>query len=207
MFTREIRYRCNLTGMNESRPWSFPPPSQPQVVAIAAAATELGIARQRMELLARSELARDLIGTEKNTAFLDSKDRLVIDRQGLDALLEVPQINVEDLPPTVNVRVQPARDVDDDDRKRMGWHSRLTAEERDLGVTRWWSKPRHAVIGWPFIATIGGFVVYHGRITDLTIEREQVSYTVDTTDTEAEALYKHKRIQPIGGGVVIYLGV
>jgi hypothetical protein len=193
--------------MDEEKKWSFPPASQHPVVAVAAAAAELGIARQRMELLARSELARELLGIEQDTAFLDSKGRLVIDRRALDALLEIEQIDLDDLPPTVNVRVQPARDVDDDDRRRMGWHSRLTPHERDLGVTRWWPKPKHSVEGWPFIATIAGFVVHYGRITDVGIEREQVRYTVDTTDTEVEALYKHKRIQPIGGGIAIYLGV
>lgn len=202
-----MRECCNLMVVDEDKKWSFPPRSQHQVVAVAAAAAELDIARQRMELLARSELARELLDIEEDTAFLDSRGRLVIDRRGLDALLEVQQIDVDELPPTVNVRVQPARDVDDDDRGRMGWHSRLTPHERDLGVTRWWSKPKHAVTGWPFIATIAGFVVHYGRITDVTIEREQVRYTVDTTDTEVEAMYNHRRIQPIGGGIAIYLGV
>lgn len=196
-----------VTFMDDEKKWSFPPESQGDVVAIAAAAAELGIARQRMELLARSELARELLGLDGNTAFLDSKGRTVINRQGLDALLAVPQIDIEGLPPTVNVRVQPAREVDDDDRKRMGWHSRLTPKERDLAVTRWWPKPKHDVRGWAFIATIGGFVVHHGRITDVTVEREQVRYTVDTTDDEIAKIYGRKRIQPIGGGNAIYLGV
>lgn len=42
---------------------------------------------------------------------------------------------------------------------------------------------------------------------DVAIEREQVRCTVDTINAEVAAPDEHKRIQPIGGGLTIYLGV
>ena len=53
---------------------------------------------------------------------------------------------------------------------------------------------------------MAGLVAHCGRITDATIERDQVGYT-GTTDTEFAALYEHRRIQLIDSGTSIHLGM
>lgn len=183
----------------------FPPATLPSPVAIAKVAKTLGISRRGAEQLALCGLADTLVDGGRPTAFTTAENKLVVSDAALNALAEVPWVDA-DHGPAVNVRVRAAIRVNDMDRGVMGWHSQLTPSDADLAITRWWGVPRRETVGSAFVATVAGFVVCSGRITDTTIDRGQVAYSVDWNDPDVRTTWAGHRIATPPGGNTVYLG-
>ncbi|MFT4189259.1 MAG: hypothetical protein QM621_11835 [Aeromicrobium sp.] len=178
-------------------PQPFPEPAPPAVVADA-----LGLSWRATENLLAADVAAAL-GDGDATTFVNRRDSLVVSQEGLDRLRVAPSIPA-DHEPLVCARVRSVRAVDDSDRSYMGWHARLTPEEVELAVTRWWPVPKDDPVGRVFVASVSGFIVHCGRIEDVHEDRGQVAYALDTSDARITRDFWGRRIASPRGGAIRY---
>lgn len=190
---------CYVVDMTE---YAVDLPELPDPLSINTISRQLGLARAAATELLYSGLADKLTGMA-STYRIGNVPTLT--PTGLAALLAVPSLDPPEDEPAVNVRVRAARAVGDSDRALAGWRASLSPDDLDTAIARWWPTPRIDVAGRLFVATIAGFVVAAGRITDLTIDRGRAAYHVDWEDSVALGRWEGRRIPSPRGGPVVYL--
>lgn len=210
--------------------YAFPPVQVPSYLSLTQFINKCNsqlnedaqLSRKAAEGIALSGIFNVLTQNQQTYVALDTQDRLQIAPDAVDILTSIEKVDLDEYhrqfgdADILNVRVRPARTVDDDDRAYMGWHSQLTAEEAALGVTRWWARPqREDLEGTPFIATINGLVVYAGVIRgieksfaglvafDVCTDTADPTYGAHTQQIRESLLYK--RVDSPRGGNIAYV--
>src|SRR5699024_9982392 len=132
-----------------------------------------------------------------------SGTKLFMPTEGLELLAEVPKI-VGKVPAYINVSLGPGT-IDDqsEEREVLGFHRRFIPSQVYNAATYWWSFNRaEEWIGSPFVASLAGFVILCGRITDVFHhpERDVVGFDVETADEEVSGIFASRRIPIHRGG-------
>jgi hypothetical protein len=108
--------------------------------------------------------------------------------------------------PALNVKVRAARWSDDEDRY-IGWHARLTEDQLELAIGRWWAvRDADAVKGAALVATIGGWVVAVSKIVGVETNRGQRSFRLAAPTELQRRAYENRRLPPQAGSLVQRFG-
>lgn len=181
----------------------FTPPRLPtDLVTINEMARKLGLRHDRAELLALADLAQAVLG--RPTTFRDHNDRLMVTRDALAFYQSVPYMGPH--PDAFLTRVVPATEVADPTRTHKGFHGAMTKQELTLALNRWWemADPEWWV-GKDFVASIAGFVVHGGRITDYEVVDGQVIVELDTEHPDYIATWRGRRFDSPRGRKVVHV--
>lgn len=149
--------------------YRFPPADQWTTLPVAA--DMIGVYRKVAQELFLSEYATRL-GVPGPT-IIRAGNQMLVSKAAVSALASIPV--GDDWPfDVLNVRLNAART------DGTGWHATMTAEEEAAVVCGPWQvrKPR-GWIGVPFLATIGGYPITAGLITDVAMEGRLARFTIE----------------------------
>jgi hypothetical protein len=134
--------------------------------------------------------------------------RLMVERDRVEALAERPTKNLDELPPALVLRVGPPQeDPDDDSRDWLGWRGQEASnDKRRAGVSRWWRvHEADRLAGQLFVVTVSGFVVDVARIDGASSDGSRWAFRLsdpEADDTDVEP-WRAVRLRATAGGAVI----
>jgi hypothetical protein len=108
--------------------------------------------------------------------------------------------------PALNVKVRAAH-WSEAEHRFVGWHARLSDDEVEAAIGRWWPVRNAEVLkGSALVATIGGWVVAVRMILAVETDRGQRSFRLDKPTKMQRNAYYHRRLAPQPGSLIQRLG-